>query len=107
MLKEISAYLEAAWAAEEFNRFTSNIIMVPFSFEEMEQRVASINSNMDVEMLGSAILFDNITIKEYAIKSVRACFKSNKPGSAIDKKRAMIEKELEEASAPFIYAQTA
>lgn len=107
MLKDISTYLEAAWAAEEFNRFTSNLIVLPFSIYEMEQRVASINSDMDVEMLGSTILFDNLTIKEYAIRSVQACFKENKPGSAIDKKRAMIEKELEEASAPFLFAISA
>lgn len=107
MLKDISAYLEAAWAAEEFNRFTSNNIVLPLSMDEVQQRLVSIDPHMDVEIIGSTILQSNVTMKEYAIRSAQACFKANQPGSAIDKKREMIEQTLRETSGVFLFAKSA
>lgn len=107
MLTEISLYLEAAWAAQEFNRHTSNPISLPLSMEDMEQRLKAIDTNLSIEVLGAKAKGDNITVKEYVTKSVQACFQDNQPGSAIDKKREFIEKQLNGVSQAFVLQKTA
>lgn len=87
-------YLEAAWAAEEFNKFTSNPIDIPYSTSLIEEFVTENLTEVSFEAFESAVLYENITVKEQSEKAARACFNDNKPGSSIDIKRQEIEAEL-------------
>lgn len=107
MLNDISAYLEAAWAAEEYNRHSSNPIMLPFSMIDIEIMLKKIDLSLSVEILGDVVIYENITVKEYAESSVQKCFQDQHNIESINKKRELIEKELSETSSAFLLQQTA
>ena len=105
MSTALLAVLEAYWAAKTFNQFCELTIEITFAEEEIK-RIAQANE-IDFQQLVDTVLYENITIKEYAISSVEKVFDAPTNNEAILKKKTTIESEIAASEAVLKLPQTA
>lgn len=105
MNTELLTALEAIWAAETFNTFSEIAIEIPFKESEIK-RIAQAN-DIDFDRLTETVLYENTTVKEYAVSAVEKCFVDKNNNDVILKKRKLIESDIESSQALLRLPQTA
>jgi len=105
MSTALLAVLEAFWAAKTFNHFCELAIEISFTEEEIK-RVAQANG-IDFQQLADTVLYENITVKEYAVSSVEKVFAAPTNNETILKKKTAIESEIAASEAVLKLPQTA
>jgi hypothetical protein len=94
MAKEVLSALELLWSAEEFNRHTDKVITLPMTASMYKSQIAKSNKDLNLENVESTLLYENISVKDYAISSVKRCFTQGKQSDNVIKKRKVIETGL-------------
>jgi hypothetical protein len=89
----LTTLLEGLWAAKVFNQHADNKVALPILLADLIDKLTEYQFLSNYNQIESSIVYENITLKEYAQQSVINCLKSGDI-NRIAQKKASIEQDL-------------
>lgn len=88
LFRILDAY-EALWSVNEFNNHIDSLIELPFTEQMLESLLTKYTKVINTAFITDVILFDNTTVKEQAITSMKRSFVKANDGEIAEKKQQL------------------